>query len=58
MNHLFKEFNKFHIRLTEQLWHLDDENKSGYFSKNNWLVHTGIHQAAKEGNAEDVQVST
>ena len=57
MNHLFQEFNKFNIRLTEQLWHLDSDNKSGFFSKDNWLVHTGMHQAAKEGNIQDIQGS-
>ena len=52
---MFTEFNKFNICLTEKLWQLDSENKSEFFP-NHDETNTGMHQSAKEGNVEDVQI--
>lgn len=38
---LFLDFNKFNIVLTEQLWYLDLENKSGIFVEEVGKFHTG-----------------
>ena len=52
---MFSNFNKFSICLTEKLWLLDSGNKSGLFP-DDWSANTGMHQSAKEGNLEDVEM--
>ena len=52
---MFSNFNKFSICLTEKLWFLDSENKSGFFP-DDWSTNTGMHRSAKEGNLEDVRM--
>jgi hypothetical protein len=37
----FSIFNQFNIRLTEQLWCMDLENKTGLFPADEWETHTG-----------------
>ena len=37
----FSAFNQFNVRLTEQLWCLDLENKTGLFPSDEWETHTG-----------------
>ena len=45
----------FNIVITEKLWLLDSENKSGLFPKK-MSTNTGMHRSAKEGNLEDVRM--
>ena len=48
------DFNEFNIKLTEHLWHLDTENKTGFFLFED-SYETGMHLSAMEGNLDDIE---
>ena len=51
---MFMDFNELNVKLTEHLWHLDTENKTGFFSSEN-SYGTGMHLSAMEGNLDDIE---